>query len=45
MLYRLTREDFEKLSKREGGYTVQEMDVSGGIYEVLNNAGKMDQSK
>ncbi|KAG2445427.1 hypothetical protein HXX76_000048 [Chlamydomonas incerta] len=27
VLYRLTREDFEKLSKREGGYTVQQMEV------------------
>ncbi|PNW79884.1 hypothetical protein CHLRE_08g370500v5 [Chlamydomonas reinhardtii] len=38
VLYRLTREDFEKLSKREGGYTVQEMDVrtyDGVVHRAL----------
>ncbi|GIL90615.1 hypothetical protein Vretifemale_18394 [Volvox reticuliferus] len=27
VLYRVTREDFEKLAKREGGYVVQELQV------------------
>ncbi|GIL46584.1 hypothetical protein Vafri_3547 [Volvox africanus] len=29
VLYRITREDFEKLAKREGGYVVQEVQVRG----------------
>ncbi|KAG2428901.1 hypothetical protein HYH02_014223 [Chlamydomonas schloesseri] len=38
VLYRLTREDFEKLSKREGGYVVQEMEVrtyDGTVHRAL----------